>query len=229
MNVRFAPRIAVQRVATLTVSNNAGPALNVALTGTGVHPPDATNARAGVGCTDVALAWTNPDAPGLSQMVLVRNRRRYPRNPGDGTVVRHRGSSVNDKAPAQFHTYYYRLFAIYRSYNRTCGRWASRCGLAHLGRICRPRDGWVSPSLTPLADWTPYPKARSYAFILQHIGRTIDLHYTRHTDYQFPKLWRYGGAYHAFGRRQAYVLYVYAYTARKPSGFLIGHAHWTVG
>ena len=163
-------------------------------------------------------------------MVLVRNRRRYPRNPGDGTVVRHNGPAVNDSAPVQFHTYYYRLFAIYTSYDKRFHVRSLGVEMrAHLGRICRPRDGWVSPSLTPLADWTPYPKARSYAFILQHGGRTIDLHYTRQTKYQFPKQWRYSGAYHAFGHRQAYVLYVYAYTARRPSGFLIGHAHWTVG
>jgi hypothetical protein len=229
VNVRFAPHGVGQRVATLAVSNNAGGALEVALTGTGLHPPDATGARAAAGCTDVSLAWTNPDSPGFSRMVLVRNRSRYPRSPSDGTVVRHHGPAVIDTAPSQFHTYYYRLFAIYNSYNgdfqvRSLGVEMK----ARLGRICRPRNGGLSTSLTPLADWTAYPKARSYAFILQHGGRTIDLRYTRKTQYQFPNQWRYDGAYHAFGHRQVYVIYVYAYTSGRPSGFLIGHASWTI-
>jgi len=228
VNVRFAPHGAGQRVATLAVSNNAGGKLEVALTGTGLHPADATNARAAAGCTDVGLAWTNPDAPGFLKMVLVRNRRRYPRSPGDGTVVRHHGPAVVDTAPMQFHTYYYRLFAIYSSYNndfqvRSLGVEMK----AHLGRICRPRDGGVSSTLTPLADWTAYPRARIYAFILQHGGRTVDVRYAHKTEYQFPKQWRYDGAYHAFGHRQVYVIYVYAYTSGRPGGFLIGHARWT--
>jgi hypothetical protein len=222
-NVRFAPRGGGQRVAALMVSSNAG-TLNISLTGRGVPPPPVTGARAASGCSDAALSWGNPDAAGFRHVVLVRNSKRYPRRPSDGAVVRHQTGGTVDTAPRQFHVYYYALFAVYASFDHSRAITSPAVDLrVHTGRICRPRDGGLVRDLTPLVDWTAYPRARSYAFILQKGGHTISVRYRRHSNYQFPKRWRYAGGYHALARRSTYVLYLYAYTARRPGGKLIGH------
>jgi len=228
VNVRFAPRSSGQRIATLAVASDAGATLDVALTGRGVPPPDVTNERAAAGCTDVRISWVNPDAPGLKKVVLVRNGKRYPRSPGDGTIIRHTRATVLDTAPRQFHVYYYALFAVYTSYDKSHTVVSHGVDMrARLGRICSPRNGSLVSDLTPLVDWTGYPKTRSYAFILQHSGHTILVRYPRKSEYQFASSWRYAGSSHSLAHRQTYVFYLYAYTARHPGGLLIGHATWT--
>src|SRR6478752_10426200 len=81
VNVRFAPRKLGGRLATLVVANDAGPDLSVGLGGNGVAPADASNLRPATSCESVRLTWRPPDATGFSTMVLVRNSKRYPRNP----------------------------------------------------------------------------------------------------------------------------------------------------
>ena len=100
VNVRFAPRKLGGRLATLVVANDAGPDLSVGLGGNGVAPADASNLRSATSCESVRLTWRAPDAAGFSSMVLVRNSKRYPRNPEDGVQVKHRAGRVNDTAPA---------------------------------------------------------------------------------------------------------------------------------
>jgi len=228
VNVRFAPRKLGGRLATLVVANDAGPDLSVGLGGNGVAPADASNLRAATSCESVRLTWRAPDAAGFSSMVLVRNSKRYPRNPGDGARVKHRTGLANDTAPRQFHTYRYTLFAMYRSWDHS--RTYSSPGLrvkVHLGRICQPRDGGLISDLTPKVDWTSYSGARSYAFILQRGSSTLLVRYPRRSFYQFARTWTYNHARHSLARGSTYHFYLYAYTRTHRNGVIIGHTTWT--
>ena len=228
VNVRFAPRKLGGRLATLVVANDAGPDLSVGLGGNGVAPADASNLRAATSCESVRLTWRAPDASGFSSMVLVRNSKRYPRNPGDGARVKHRTGLANDTAPRQFHTYRYTLFAMYRSWDHS--RTYHSPGLrvkVHLGRICQPRDGGVISDLTPKVDWTRYSGARSYAFILQRGSSTLLVRYPRRSSYQFARSWTYNHARHSLARGSTYHFYLYAYTRTHRNGVIIGHTTWT--
>jgi hypothetical protein len=193
-----------------------------------VAPADASNLRAATSCESARLTWRAPDAAGFRNVVLVRNARRYPRNPDDGVSVKHRAGLANDKAPRQFHTYRYTLFAIYRSYNHS--RSFRSPGLrikVHLGRICQPRDGGSISDLTPKVDWTSYTGSRSYAFILQRGSSTLLVRYPRKSFYQFARTWTYRHARHSLARGATYNFYLYTYTRGHPNGLFIGHTTWT--
>jgi HYDIN/CFA65/VesB family protein len=227
-NVRFAPAKAANRVANLVFVNNAGPDQNVALTGQGLAPADASSVRAAAGCSDAFLTWQNPDMNFFKKVLVVRNSRRYPRNPSDGTKVRHTGPELLDTAPRQFHTYRYTLFARYGSYNGERHFYSTGVhAKIRTGRICTPRNNGLNGDLTPKLDWTAYNGARSYAFILQHGGKTIWVRYPKKTLFQFPTSWSYKGTTHALGHGSTYVLYLYAYTRTRPNGIIIGHTTWT--
>ena len=228
VNVRFAPTRLGGRLATLVVANDAGPNLSVGLGGNGVAPADASNLRAATSCESVRLTWRPPDATGFSNMVLVRNSKRYPRNPGDGASVKHRAGLANDTAPRQFHTYRYTLFAIYRSYNHSHSYRSPGLRIrVHLGRICQPRDGGSISDLTPKVDWTTYTGSRSYAFILQRGSSTLLVRYPRKSFYQFARTWTYHHARHSLARGATYHFYLYAYTRTHRNGVIIGHTTWT--
>jgi hypothetical protein len=210
------------------VANDAGPNLSVGLGGNGVAPADASNLRAATSCESVRLTWRAPDAAGFSHMVLVRNARRYPRNPEDGISVKHRTGVANDTATRQFHTYRYGLFAIYRSYNHSHSYRSPGLRIkVHLGRICQPRDGGTISDLTPKVDWTKYTGTRSYAFILQRGSSTLLVRYPRKSFYQFARSWTYHHARHSLARGGTYHFYLYAYTRTHRNGVIIGHTTWT--
>jgi hypothetical protein len=228
VNVRFAPLRLGGRLATLVVSNDAGPNLSVGLGGNGVAPADANNLRAATSCESVRLTWRPPDAAGFRNMVLVRNASRYPRNPEDGVTVKHQFGLANDTAPRQFHTYRYTLFAIYRSYNHSHSYRSPGLRIkVHLGRICQPRDGGSIGDLTPKVDWTKYTGTRSYAFILQRGSSTLLVRYPRKSFYQFARSWTYRNARHSLAKGGTYHFYLYAYTRTHRNGLIIGHTTWT--
>jgi hypothetical protein len=228
LNVRFAPRRLGGRLATLVVENDAGPNLSVGLGGNGVAPADASRLRAATSCESVLLTWRPPDAAGFRNMVLVRNASRYPRNPEDGVKVKHRIGRAIDRAPRQFHTYRYTLFAMYRSYNHTHSYRSPGLRVkVHLGRICQPRDGGLIRDLTPKVDWTRYTGTTSYAFILQRGSSTLLVRYPRKSFYQFQRTWTYRHSRHSLVRGGTYHFYLYAYTHRHRNGVIIGHTTWT--
>jgi hypothetical protein len=227
-NVRFAPGKATSRVANLVFVNNAGPDQNIALTGQGLRPPGASALRAASGCSDVQLSWQNPDASFFKKLIVVRNRRRYPRNVEDGVIVSHSGPAVLDKGPVQFRTYRYSLFARYGSYNGSNVFYSAGVhARAHTGRVCTPRNNGLTGDLTPTVDWTGLSGVRTYAFILQHDGKTIWVRYVKATKFGIPSNWTYNHTSHALGHGGTYTFYLYAYTSSKPNGYLIGHTTWT--
>ncbi len=228
VNVRFAPTRRGGRLATLVVKNDAGPSLSVGLGGNGVAPADASRLRAATSCEAARLTWREPDAAGFSHIVLVRNARRYPRNPGDGAVVKHRAGLANDTKPRQFHTYRYSLFAMYRSYNhRHSYRSPGLHIRVHLGRICQPRNGGSIGDLTPKVDWTKYTGSTSYAFILQRGSSTLLVRYPHKSFFQFARSWTYRRVRHSLARGSIYHFYLYSYTRSHPNGVFIGQTTWT--
>jgi HYDIN/CFA65/VesB family protein len=227
-NVAFSTTRTTSRVATLTFVNNAGPDQSVALTGQGTSPPDATGVTAASGCSDVKLTWQPPDgAQYFRKIVVVRKSKSYPTSPGDGQTVKHSGPSVVDTAPKQFHTYRYTIFARYTSYNGEGRVYSTGVHVrAHTGRICAPRNNGETPDLTPKVDWTAYTGTRSYAFILQHNGRTIWVHYVKRSQFTIPSSWSYNRQEHSLARGNWYDFYLYSYTRRHPNGVSIGHNRW---
>jgi hypothetical protein len=227
-NVAFAPVHSGSRVATLTFVNNAGPDQAIALSGQGTPPADATTVRAASGCGDVKLTWNPPDGQQFfRKVVIVRRSRTYPQDPGDGTTVPHRGQSVVDTDPKQFHTYRYTLFAQYGSYNGEHIVYSAGVHVrARTGIICGPRNNSVISDLTPKVDWLRYTGARAYAFILQRSGKTIWVHYVARSDFQIPSSWTYQRQRRQLARGGSYTFYLYAYTLRRPNGLAIGHSTW---
>jgi hypothetical protein len=227
-NVAFAPVHSGSRVGTLTFVNNAGPDQAVSLSGQGTPPADAAAVRAASGCGDVKLTWNSPDgAQFFRKIVIVRRSRTYPQYPGDGTIVPHRGGSVVDTAPKQFHTYRYTLFAQYGSYNGDHIVYSAGVHVrARTGRICGPRNNSVISDLTPKVDWLRYTGARSYAFILQRSGKTIWVHYVSRSEFQIPSSWTYQGQRRQLAHGSSYTFYLYVYTSRRPNGLAVGSSTW---
>ncbi|MDX6494215.1 MAG: hypothetical protein QOE17_201, partial [Gaiellales bacterium] len=226
INVRFAPTKLGARVATLLVRNDAdGTAhtLNVALTGTGVRPASVAALRAAPGCTDVRLTWRNPDAVGFVRVQVVRNSAHTPRGPFDGAIVRHTAGAVTDTGLDQFHSYHYALYAVYTSFDHSHLVFsAADAAAVRTGRICTPRNGSLISDLSPPVDWTPYPGARLYAYILQRFGHTILVRYPKRSQTTLPSSWTFNGQSKSIQHGGVYSFYLYAYTSGRPKGFLIG-------
>jgi hypothetical protein len=229
VNVRFTPMRAEPRGADLIVQNDAGPDKHVALTGTGIPPDDVIGLKTATGCSDVAMNWERPGDVHLRGIVVVRKKAGPPRGPNDGKEVRHRPTGVVDTDPAGFTTYHYAVFAAYTTWDGS-GIVYSDGVAARLrtGRVCRPRNGAETNDLTPRIDWVPYRNARTYAFILQRKGKTILLRYPRKSDYQVLREWRYAGSNRSLQHGASYSFFVYAYTPRRPGGFLIGSTTWKI-
>ncbi|MDX6593198.1 MAG: trimeric autotransporter adhesin [Gaiellales bacterium] len=229
VNVRFVPKRAEPRGADLIVQNDAGADKHVALAGTGVPPDDVTGFKSASGCSDVAISWVRPTDSHLRGIVVVRNKSRTPRGPKDGTPVRHGKTGAVDTAPKTFTTYHYAVFAAYTTWDGAGKVYAKGVDARiRTGRVCRPRNGAETNDLTPRIDWVPWRDARSYAFILQRSGKTILLRYPKRSDYQVLRQWSYGGANRSLQHGATYSFYVYAYTAGRPGGFLIGQTTWKI-
>jgi hypothetical protein len=226
INVKFAPTKLGARVAILLVRNDAGGSpstLNVALTGTGVRPPSVTALRAATGCTDVRLTWHNPNAIGFVRVQVVRNSAHTPRGPFDGVIVKHTTGAVTDTGLTQFQSYHYALYAVYTSFDHSHLVFsAADAAAVRTGRICTPRNGSLISDLSPPVDWTPYPGARLYAYILQRFGHTILVRYPKRSQTTVPSSWTFNGQSKSIQHGGVYSFYLYAYTSGRPKGFLIG-------
>ena len=231
VNVRFAPTQPGARVATLLVRNDAGGSastLDVALTGTGVRPASVTALRVATGCTDVRLTWRNPNAVGFVRVQVVRNSAHTPKGPFDGVIVKHIAGALTDTGLDQFQSYHYALYAVYTSFDHSRLVFSAAVPAAvRTGRICRPRNGSLISDLSPAVDWTAYPGARYYAYILQRFGHTILVRYPRRSQTTVPSSWTFNGQSKSIQHGGVYSFYLYAYTSGRPRGFLIGQTVFT--
>jgi hypothetical protein len=226
VNVRFTPTNLGARVATVLVRSDAGAStstLSVAVTGVGVRPPPVIGLRGAAGCIDTRLSWANPDAAGLIRVQVVRNSAHAPRGPFDGVIMKHTSGALADNSVSRLRTYYYAVYAVYLSFDHS--RQVYSTGAAarlHTGRVCKPRNGAVIADLSPAVDWTAYPGARSYAYILQRQGHTILVRYPKQSATTLPRSWTFNGQSKSIQSGGVYSFYLYTYTAARPRGFLIG-------
>ncbi len=231
VNVRFAPTKLGSRVASLLVRNDANGSastLNLALTGVGVRPPAVLALHGSAGCTSTRLTWATPDATGFLRVQVVRNAAHDPRGPFDGVVLAHTPGALTNGGLTQFHIYHYAVYAVYTAFDRSRLVYsAGAFSTLHTGRVCTPRNGALISDLSPTVDWTPYAGARSYAYILQRSGRTILVRYPKLSQVTLPSSWTFNGQAKSIQRGGVYSFYVYAYTAGRPRGFLIGQTLFT--
>ena len=233
ISVRFAPHGRRSRSAKVRIASDVGKSdlfySYVNVSGTGVAPPGVSGLRTAVGCTASRLTWVNPDAARFLRTLIVRNARRAPRGPRDGTVVRHRSSSLTDSPLQQLHTYYYGVWGVYRAWDsdrRVYSKGAIRN--VRTGRVCTPMNGSVISDLTPLVDWTAYSSSvRLYAIRVVKNGDTILIRFPKRTSFQFQRSWTYGGKSHSLVHGGTYYAYVYAYTRTHPNGRWIGQTKFT--
>ncbi|HEY8859981.1 MAG TPA: choice-of-anchor D domain-containing protein [Gaiellales bacterium] len=234
VRVKFTPSSAGRRTALLDV-NDAGPVPphlhQITLTGYATFPNNPKRVAGSVGCSSAHVRWVAPSATRFAGTIVIRNHAHYPTGIGDGTrVPRTSPGHATDDGLKHFTTYYYRVFATYHSLTHP-GKLNYSQGARlkeRTGQICTPQNGARGVSTTPLVTWLPAPTQNGYAFVLQRGSVTIDLRYTRRTQWLFRSSWRYKGA-HRFVGGHTYTFYLFAYPASHPKGLQIGKTTFTVG
>jgi hypothetical protein len=232
IRVTFTPSAVGRRTAVLSVRDTGavGPHTHqVTLTGRATAPHNPKTVRGAVGCSATTVTWVSPTATRFASTIVVRNHTRYPRNPGDGTVVAHTAGVAHDRGLRHFTIYYYRVFAKYHSLTHA-GQVNYSKGVRlreHTGEICTPQNGARLHNLRPKFTWLPHPTRNGYAFVLQRGRQTIWINYTRRTAWQMPSSWRYRRSTHRLARGHGYTFYLYAYPAAHPKGIFIGKTSFT--
>jgi hypothetical protein len=234
VHVEFAPTAAGLRTALLTVADTGSVGSThshqLTLTGTATFPNDPKSIRRTVGCASTHISWISPRATRFATTVVVRNHARYPKNPGDGTIVRHTTAvTAVDKGLKHFSTYYYRVFARYHSLTRpTQVNYSAgvRFRLA-TGEICTPQNGARLRDLRPTLSWLAHSTQNGYAFVLEHGGDPIMTKYSKKTSWRFPASWNDDGHIHRLVRHRGYTLFLFAYPKAHPKGILIGQVSFS--
>lgn len=232
IRVTFTPSAVGRRTAVLAVRDTGAVAPHthqVTLTGRATAPNNPKRVRGTVGCGSATVTWVSPTATRFAATIVVRNHTRYPRNPGDGTVVAHKAGVAHDRNLKHFTSYYYRVFAKYHSLTHKGQVNYSKGVRLHerTGEICTPQNGARLRNLRPRITWLPHPTKNGYAFVLQRGRQTIWIDYTHRTAWQMPASWRYRSSTHRLGRGHTYTFYLYAYPRAHPKGVFIGKTTFT--
>jgi Abnormal spindle-like microcephaly-assoc'd, ASPM-SPD-2-Hydin len=232
VRITFTPSAVGRRTAVLAVRDTGAVAPHthqVTLTGRATAPHNPKRVRGTVGCASATVTWVSPTATRFAKTVVVRNHARYPRNPGDGTIVAHTAGVAHDRGLKHFTGYYYRVFAKYHSLTHRGQVNYSKGVRLHerTGEICTPQNGARLRNRRPRVTWLPHPTRNGYAFVLQRGRQTIWINYTRKTAWQMPASWRYRSRTHHLGRGHSYTFYLYAYPAAHPKGIFIGKTSFT--
>jgi hypothetical protein len=232
IHVTFTPSAVGRRTAVLAVRDTGTVAPHthqVTLTGRATAPNNPKKVRGSVGCGSATVTWVSPTATRFASTIVVRNHARYPRNPGDGTVVAHNAGVAHDKGLKHFTSYYYRVFAKYHSLTHAGQVNYSKGVRLHerTGEVCTPQNGARLRNLRPKMTWLQHPTRNGYAFVLQRGQQTIWIDYTRRTSWQMPSSWRYRSSTHRLVRGRSYTFFLYAYPASHPKGIFIGKTSFT--
>jgi HYDIN/CFA65/VesB-like, Ig-like domain/Cep192 domain 4 len=233
IRVRFIPSAAGLRSALLEV-NDTGPVSphqhSITLTGHATYPRDPKQVHPSSGCNSARISWVKPSSVRYRYTLVVRNHSHVPTSPSDGTRVRHTSTLVKDTGLKHFTTYYYRVYAVYRSATRAGRVNYSRGAKVRLatGRICTPQNNSRIGDTTPYVTWLAYPHARGYGFVLQSGGRTIAINYPHAAHWQLRSSWSYRGRRHGLVRGGSYTFFLYAYTPSHPRGILIGQTFFHI-
>jgi Abnormal spindle-like microcephaly-assoc'd, ASPM-SPD-2-Hydin len=232
IDVTFTPSAVGRRTAVLAVRDTGTVAPHthqVTLTGRATAPNNPKKVRGTVGCRSTTVTWVSPTATRFASTIVVRNHARYPRDPGDGTVVAHTAGVAHDKGLKHFTSYYYRVFAKYHSLTHAGQVNYSKGVRLHMrtGEVCTPQNGARLRNLRPKFTWLPHPTRNGYAFVLQRGQQTIWINYTRRTSWQMPSSWRFRRSTHRLVRGRGYTFFLYAYPASHPKGIFIGKTSFT--
>jgi hypothetical protein len=200
--------------------NTSPPALLRAM-----RPADVGGLRAAAGCTGALVTWSKVSVPGFARVRIVRNARHVPRNAHDGRRLRHHRGELVDRGLHRGHVYHYRVFTVLsRGRGRAPLVSPGRVRTVRTGRICRPRNGQRTTDRTPLLRWAPYRHAFRYAVVLRLGRRTVLAAFSGRSSYQVASSWVFRGRVRRLRGGNTYAVYVYAYTSRRPNGFLIGRS-----
>ena len=230
VTLNFVPAGSGSHTADLVIPNNSGQTADVSMAGTGDVPPSATSMTVALGCDSSKITWTQPTGQvQFNGIKILINPDHAPTSPTDGTSLAHPNGYVMQTGMTHFHTFYYAAYDVYSWYNNASKLVYAKAvqGSGHTGYICAPRNHGETTDLTPLVNWLSYASGAKYSVLLQQNGKTIQVVFPTGLSYQFPSSWSYGGSTHSFQKGQSYFIYLYAYTAAKPDGFLIGQAQFS--
>jgi hypothetical protein len=232
-NVRFSPGSAGPLSGVVRELDSAPDSPHgAALTGTGVLPPNATNLHGSAGCTAITMRWTPSRTAGAVGSWITRNARHVPRSPGDGTrLARTRPGLLVNGRLAEFHTYRYAIWTLYRFQAGHPVVFSARKAIAlRTGRMCRPQNGATIRTRTPLLRWLPRRGAFAYGLRFYDQGVNVFAWAKRTTipRYQVKSSWVFRGARRSLHSGHTYRVFVYAYTRNLPGGFEIGKSSFRV-
>jgi ASPM-SPD-2-Hydin domain-containing protein/HYDIN/CFA65/VesB family protein len=232
-NVRFSPGSAGPLSGVVRELDSAPDSPHgAALTGAAVLPPNATNLHGSAGCTAITMLWTPSGTAGAVGSWITRNAHHVPRSPGDGTrLARTRPGVLLNGRLAEFHTYYYAIWTLYRFQAGHPIVFSARKAIAlHTGRMCQPQNGATIRSHTPLLRWLPRRGAFAYGLRIYDRGVNIFAWSKRTTTprYQVKSSWVFRGTRRSLHSGHTYTVFIYAYTRNLPRGFQIGKSAFHV-
>ena len=203
------------------------------VTGSGSSPAPFTGLLGSAGCSASTLTWNV--AAGTFGSWIVRNANHVPQSPSDGTrKLRTSTGVLLDSGLKQFHTYYYAIYAQYKTdapdgNGQVVYSPAKRISL-HTGRICKPQNAAHITSTTPLIDWTAVANATGYGIKIYNHGTLIQSKSwaTTRSNYQVPASWKYPQTTRSLKHGQLYQVYAFAYSKKHPLGIGIGSSKFTV-
>jgi hypothetical protein len=229
--LNFVPSSAGSKTADVVIPNNSGPTADLPLAGTGLVPPSPTSMNVAMGCDSAKITWTQPTGQvQFNGIKIIENPSHAPTSPTDGTSMAHTSGYVLQTGMTHFHTFYYAAYDVYSWYNDPTKLVYAKAvqGSGHTGYMCNPRNRDTISDLTPNVTWLSYASGAKYSVLLQTLsGKTIQVVFPSGLNYQFPSSWSYGGSSHSIQSGNTYFVYLYAYTAAKPDGFLIAQAQFT--
>jgi hypothetical protein len=182
-------------------------------------------------CTAVSVTWNKPSYKGLVAARVVRNVKRVPRNPNDGTVVKHGAGSLTNTGLKQFKTYHYGVWATYRFKAGGPLYYSARVAVSpHLGRVCAPGNNARIKNLRPTIRWSAYANARGYAIRLFNHGKQIYQYVklSKTTHIRIPASWTFKGVHRSLQHGQSYTIFLYGYKGTPIKGALIGKSGFHV-
>ncbi len=230
--VQYNATAAGTQTATIVETDDAPDATHgLPLTAKGAHPPPVTGLRAVSSCTAVALTWNKPNYKGLVSSRVIRNVKRIPRTPTDGTLVSHPSGHLTNTGLKRLTTYHYAVWATYRFKAGGPLYYSVRVAVSpHLGRICTPGNNSRIANHTPTITWSRYAGAWGYGMYIYNHGRAIDGWARRNTTphWKVPSSWTFKGVHRSLQSGQSYTIFLYAYTNAHRKGILIASSGFHV-
>jgi hypothetical protein len=230
--IRYYPSGAGGQSAIIQIADSIG-TQQINVSGTGSRPAAFTGFLGSVGCTASTLTWNV--ANGTFGSWIVRNASHAPTGPLDGArQLRTSTGVLLDGNLKQFHTYYYAIYAQYKTdmpngNGQVVYSDPKRIALK-TGRICKPQHYAHISSTTPLINWTAVSGSTAYGIKIQNHGVFIQSKFLASTKprYQVPASWTLNGVKRSLKHGQQYAVFVFSYSKKHPNGVGIGSTTFTI-